>query len=66
MVTTATILEAVNLVLPIKEIHGEMVSCIMIDLPSFMTIGIRIQAVLRFLLRNLRVCNIGITEWRDL
>jgi hypothetical protein len=35
-------------------------------IPSFMKIGIGIQAILTFYLRNLRDCNVGITDGRDL
>jgi hypothetical protein len=38
----------------------------MIYLPSFMKIGTGVQAILRFCLRNLRVCNVGITDGKDL
>jgi hypothetical protein len=38
----------------------------MIYLPSFMKIGIGVQGILRFCLRNLRGCDVGITEGRDL
>jgi hypothetical protein len=46
----------------------EMASCGMIYsyLPSFMKIGIGVQAALRFCLRNLRGCNVGITDGKDL
>jgi hypothetical protein len=44
----------------------EMASHGMISIPSFMKIGAGIQAVLRFCLRNLRGCNVGITDGRDL
>jgi hypothetical protein len=46
----------------------EMASCGMIYtyLPSFMKIGTRIQVILRFCLRNLRGCNVGISDGRDL
>jgi hypothetical protein len=42
-----------------------MVSCGMINVPRFMKIGIGVQAILRFYLRNLRRYNI-ITDARDL
>jgi hypothetical protein len=35
-------------------------------IPSFMKIGTGIQAILRLCRRNLRGCNVGITEGRDL
>jgi hypothetical protein len=38
----------------------------MICLPSFMKIGTGGQAILKFCLRNLRSCNVGITDGRDL
>jgi hypothetical protein len=45
----------------------EMAACGMIYLPSFMKIGTGVQAILRLLcLRNLRGCNVGITDRRDL
>jgi hypothetical protein len=44
----------------------EMVSCDMIYVPSFMKIDAGIQAILRFSFRNLRGCNVGITDGRDL
>jgi hypothetical protein len=37
-----------------------------IFLSSFMKIGLGVQAILRFFLRNLRGCNVGITNGRDL
>jgi uncharacterized protein YraI len=44
----------------------EMASCCMIYLPSFMNIATGVQAILRFCLRNLRGCDVGITGGRDL
>jgi hypothetical protein len=41
-------------------------SCGMIRIPSFVKIGTGVQAILRFGLRNLRGCNIGIRDERDL
>jgi hypothetical protein len=41
----------------------EMASCGMTYMPSFMTIGV--QAILRFILRKVRGCDIGTTEGRD-
>jgi hypothetical protein len=38
----------------------------MIYIPCFMKIGAGVQAILRFGLRNMRGCNIGITDGRDL
>jgi hypothetical protein len=40
----------------------EMASYGMIYLPSFMNIGTGVQAILRFCLRNVKGCNVGITE----
>jgi hypothetical protein len=34
----------------------------MINIPSFMKIGMGVQAILRFCLSNLRGCNVGITD----
>jgi hypothetical protein len=44
----------------------DMASCGIIYIPSFMKIDAGIQAILRFFLRNLRGCNIGITDVRDM
>jgi hypothetical protein len=44
----------------------EMASDSMIYIPSFMKIGAGVQVLLRFYLRNLRGCNIDITDMRDL
>jgi hypothetical protein len=44
----------------------EMASCGMIYLPGFMKIAIGVQAILRFLLRNLKGCNVGTADGRDL
>jgi hypothetical protein len=38
----------------------------MINVPSFMKIGKGVQAILRFGLRNLRECNVRITNGSDL
>jgi hypothetical protein len=43
-----------------------MALCGMICIPSFMKIGRGILAQLRFGLRNLRCCNVGIIDGRDL
>jgi hypothetical protein len=43
----------------------EMAPCVMIYLPSFMKIATGLQAILRFWLRNLKGCNVGITDGRD-
>jgi hypothetical protein len=34
--------------------------------PSFMKIGIGVESKLKFCLRHLRGCNVGITDERDL
>jgi hypothetical protein len=44
----------------------QMVSCGMIYIPSFIKVGTSVQAILRFCLRNLRGCNVGITDGRYL
>jgi hypothetical protein len=44
----------------------ETASCGMIYFQSFMKIDTGVQAILRFCLRNLRGCDVGITEGRDL
>jgi hypothetical protein len=44
----------------------EMPSCRMLILPSFMKIDTGVQAILRFRLSNLKGCNVGITDGRDL
>jgi uncharacterized protein YraI len=44
----------------------EMASCCMIYIPSFMKIGTVVQAMLRFCLRNLNGCDVGINDGRDL
>jgi uncharacterized protein YraI len=44
----------------------EMASCGIIYLPSFMKIAAGLQAILRFCLRNLKGCNVGITDGRYL
>jgi hypothetical protein len=43
----------------------QMASCGMIYLRSFVKIGTGVQSILRFCLRNLTGCNIGITDGRD-
>jgi hypothetical protein len=50
----------------INQEAAEMASCGIIHVPSEMKIGAAIQAILRYCLRNVRVCNIGITDGRDL
>jgi hypothetical protein len=40
----------------------EIPSCGMIYMPSSLKIGIGVQAILRYFLRNLRGCNVGITD----
>jgi hypothetical protein len=44
----------------------EMASYGVMYLQSFMNIGTGVQAVWRFCLRNLRGCNIGITDGKHL
>jgi hypothetical protein len=44
----------------------EVASYGIIYIPSLMKIGIGVQAILRFCLRNLRACNVGITDGMDL
>jgi hypothetical protein len=44
----------------------EMGSGGMIYIQRFMKIGTGVQAILRFYLRNLRGCNVGITDGKDL
>jgi hypothetical protein len=43
-----------------------MGSCVRIYVPSLMTIDTGVQAIFRFCLKNLRGCNVGITDGRDL
>jgi hypothetical protein len=50
----------------IYSIAVELASCGMIYLPSFMKIGIGIQSILRFCLRNFKGCSVGITDVRGL
>jgi hypothetical protein len=44
----------------------EMTLCGMIYIPSITNIGTGVQAILSFRLSNLRGCNVGITDGRDL
>jgi hypothetical protein len=44
----------------------EMASCGMIYIPSFMKTATSVQAILRFCFRNLRGCNVGITDGKVL
>jgi hypothetical protein len=44
------------------EYAVEMASCSKIHTPSFLKIGAGVQAILRFIFRNLRGCNAGITD----
>jgi hypothetical protein len=44
----------------------DMASGGMIYIQSFMKIGTGVEAILRFCLRNLRGCNVGITDGRVL
>jgi hypothetical protein len=46
----------------LMEYGVEMTSCGMMHVPSIMKIGIGVQAILRFSLRNLRDFNVGITD----
>jgi hypothetical protein len=48
------------------EYAVEIDSCGMIYMPCFMKIGTGVQAVLRCRPRNLRGCNVGITDGMDL
>jgi hypothetical protein len=41
----------------------KMASRGMIYMPSFTKINAGVQAILRLSLRNLRVCNVGFTDW---
>jgi uncharacterized protein YraI len=44
----------------------DMASCGIIYAPSFMKIGRGVQAILRFCLNNLRGCDVGVTDGRNL
>jgi hypothetical protein len=44
----------------------EMASYGTMYIPGFMKIGTGVQAILRFSLRNIRSCDVGITERRGL
>jgi hypothetical protein len=44
----------------------EMPSCGMILIPSFINISAGVQPIFRVCLRNLRGCNVGITDGEDL
>jgi hypothetical protein len=46
------------------EVAVGMASCGMIYVPSFMKIDTGVQAILRFYVRSLRGCNVGITDGR--
>jgi hypothetical protein len=48
------------------EYAVKMGSCGMMYIPIFIKIGTGIQAILKFCLRNLRGCNDGITDVRNL
>jgi hypothetical protein len=50
----------------IYDIRVEMASCGIIYLPGSMKIATGVRAVLRVRLRNLKGCNVGITDGRDL
>jgi hypothetical protein len=43
-----------------------MASCGMVYLPSFMKIRTGVQAILRFCPRNLKGCDVGVIDGRDL
>jgi hypothetical protein len=43
----------------------EIATCYMIYVPSFVKIGTGVQTILRFCPKNLRGCNIGITDGRN-
>jgi hypothetical protein len=45
---------------------GDMASCYMIYLPRFVEIGTGVKTILRFFHSNLKGCNSGITDDRDL
>jgi hypothetical protein len=44
----------------------EMAPSGMIYIPGFMNIGTGIEEILRYCLRNLRGCNVGITDSKNL
>jgi hypothetical protein len=44
----------------------EIASCGTIYVPSSMKTGTGFQAILRFCLRNMRGCNVGITDGRNI
>jgi hypothetical protein len=44
----------------------KMTSYGMLYIPSFMKVGTCFEGILRFCLRNLKCCNVGITDDRDL
>jgi hypothetical protein len=44
----------------------EISLCYIIYIPSLMKTGIDVQEILRFFLRNLRGCNVGIADGRGL
>jgi hypothetical protein len=44
---------------------ADMPSCGMIFLPSFMKTGKDVERILKFRFRNLKGCNVGITDGRD-
>lgn len=65
-ITTATIWEAVTLILLIKRIYEvvQMASRGMIYIQTFMNIGAGVQAMLRFNLRSFNGCNVCVTDGR--
>jgi hypothetical protein len=48
------------------EVCLEMVACGITYTPSFVKTGRGVQAILRFYLRNFRICNVGIANGKDL
>jgi hypothetical protein len=50
----------------IYDVYLEMNLCGMMYILSLVNIGTGVQAILRFSLNNLRGCNVGITDGRDL
>jgi hypothetical protein len=48
------------------EYGFEMASCCMIYIRNFMKIDAGVQAILRVCLKNLRGCNVGVTNGRNL
>jgi hypothetical protein len=69
---TSTVWEATVLVLlmrgnyDVRQWDGLRWHNIYVYISTFMKIGTGVQAILRFSLRNLRGCNVGITDGRDI